>query len=227
MFNSDIFNSSYYGTGGFYDSSSGNYFAPGTTEAYIHTPGYMAYANGMDTAAGLPPDNQGASYYAGIANGSYTAQQAIDNYQRQMDQTSLGYDGSPSMSAFPPDNLTIDAQPWSNSSYNTGADYSSYDPSADYSSMTSTDAYDYGFFATGGSFRVGSTNRRGGIDSQLVQFHATPGEQVSVTRPGSYGGPDIKTIGGGNEITLKLKSESAPPVRFVASRSQLRRVARA
>lgn len=36
-------------------------------------------------------------------------------------------------------------------------------------------------FATGGSFKVGGS---GGIDSQLVQFRASPDETVSITKPG-------------------------------------------
>jgi tape measure domain-containing protein len=39
-------------------------------------------------------------------------------------------------------------------------------------------------FATGGSFTVGG---HGGTDTSLVRFLATPGEQVSVTRPGQGG----------------------------------------
>ncbi len=48
-------------------------------------------------------------------------------------------------------------------------------------------------FATGGSFKVGGG---GGIDSQLVQFRASPGEMVDVRRPGQTG------VGGG-EITVR------------------------
>lgn len=40
-------------------------------------------------------------------------------------------------------------------------------------------------FATGGSFTVGGM---GGIDSQLVAFRATPGENVSISPPGRSGG---------------------------------------
>lgn len=35
-------------------------------------------------------------------------------------------------------------------------------------------------YATGGSWQVGGT---GGVDSQLVQFHATPGERISINTP--------------------------------------------
>lgn len=40
-------------------------------------------------------------------------------------------------------------------------------------------------FATGGSFKVGGS---GGIDSQLMQFHATPGEMVDVRHGNDNGG---------------------------------------
>jgi hypothetical protein len=44
-------------------------------------------------------------------------------------------------------------------------------------------------FATGGAFTVGGS---GGTDSQHVAFRATPGERVSITRPGDSGnGPAI------------------------------------
>lgn len=39
-----------------------------------------------------------------------------------------------------------------------------------------------GLYATGGSFRVGGS---GGVDSQKVSFWASPGEDVTITRPGS------------------------------------------
>ena len=35
-------------------------------------------------------------------------------------------------------------------------------------------------YATGGEYLVGGT---GGVDSQLVQFHATPGERISINTP--------------------------------------------
>lgn len=43
-------------------------------------------------------------------------------------------------------------------------------------------------FATGGDFTVGGS---GGTDSQLVAFRATPGEEVSIRRPGQSGGAGI------------------------------------
>ena len=50
-------------------------------------------------------------------------------------------------------------------------------------------------YATGGDFTVAGG---GGVDSQLVQFRASPGETVSVKRPGQSGGS-----GGGN-VTFNL-----------------------
>ncbi len=50
-------------------------------------------------------------------------------------------------------------------------------------------------FAHGGSFRVGGA---GGIDSQLVQFRATPGELVDVRTPGSA------RSGEGNSFTVNF-----------------------
>jgi hypothetical protein len=44
-------------------------------------------------------------------------------------------------------------------------------------------------FADGGSFRVGGS---GGIDSQLVQFWASPDERVRVDPPGGGGGEVIR-----------------------------------
>jgi len=49
----------------------------------------------------------------------------------------------------------------------------------------------FGGFQQGGSFRVPGS---GGADSQLVSFAATPGERVSVTRPGQAGGAVQQTI---------------------------------
>lgn len=45
-----------------------------------------------------------------------------------------------------------------------------------------------GGFATGGSFKVGGP---GGTDSRLVAFKATPGEEVTVSRPGQGGAQTI------------------------------------
>lgn len=50
---------------------------------------------------------------------------------------------------------------------------------------------DYGYgpgFATGGSFAVGGN---GGTDSQLVQFRASPGEQVTINPPGQRAGGSV------------------------------------
>ncbi len=49
-------------------------------------------------------------------------------------------------------------------------------------------------FASGGSFTVGGG---GGIDSQLVAFKATPGEQVSITPPGG-------ARGGGTNVSVNV-----------------------
>jgi hypothetical protein len=69
-----------------------------------------------------------------------------------------------------------------------------------------------GNFATGGSFTVPGD---GGVDSQLVAFRASPGENVSIDRAGqkSSGGsrPQIITI---NISTPDVKS-------FKASESQI------
>ena len=46
-------------------------------------------------------------------------------------------------------------------------------------------------FATGGSFVVGGA---GGTDSQFVPFMATPGERVTVSRPGQSAGGDISVV---------------------------------
>lgn len=53
-------------------------------------------------------------------------------------------------------------------------------------------AQEFPGFATGGSFRVGGV---GGVDSQLVAFRATPGENVQISRPGGQpGGINVGTI---------------------------------
>ena len=46
-------------------------------------------------------------------------------------------------------------------------------------------------FATGGSFVVGGS---GGTDSQFVPFMATPGERVTVSKPGQRSGGDISIV---------------------------------
>ncbi|WP_256807776.1 hypothetical protein [Bradyrhizobium sp. Bra64] len=83
------------------------------------------------------------------------------------------------------------------SDYSSSSDYSgSSGYSSDYGSSGGADtsamdygggSTDYGYFATGGSFTVGGS---GGTDSQLVQFHATPGEKVSIDT-GSGGAPSV------------------------------------
>jgi TP901 family phage tail tape measure protein len=60
-------------------------------------------------------------------------------------------------------------------------------------------------FATGGSFKVGGS---GGIDSQLMQFRATPGEMVQVSRPGK--GDDTANA------VRQLRSELVPAVQSLA-----------
>jgi hypothetical protein len=52
-------------------------------------------------------------------------------------------------------------------------------------------AQEYPGFANGGSFRVGGF---GGVDSQLVAFRATPGENVQISRPGQSQGINVGTI---------------------------------
>lgn len=67
-------------------------------------------------------------------------------------------------------------------------------------------------FATGGDFTVGGG---GGVDSQLVAFRASPGERVSVSRPGQEGGNG----GGSTQIVFNI---STPDVQsFKASEAQL------
>lgn len=67
-----------------------------------------------------------------------------------------------------------------------------FTPSASAARGANLNDYGGAYFATGGSFTVGGS---GGTDSQLVSFHATPGEKVSVTRPGqSNGGGDVFNI---------------------------------
>ena len=56
-------------------------------------------------------------------------------------------------------------------------------------------------FATGGSFDVGGA---GGVDSQLVQFRASPGERVSVQRTGASDG------GGGSQQIVFNNNAIAP-----------------
>jgi hypothetical protein len=62
----------------------------------------------------------------------------------------------------------------------------SISPGQEFTGPTGTGSV-FGFQA-GGSFTVGG---QGGPDSQLVQFAATPGEQVTVSPPGENGGPSL------------------------------------
>lgn len=55
-------------------------------------------------------------------------------------------------------------------------------------------------FAHGGSFRVGGS---GGMDSQMVQFMATPGEMVDVRTPGTTGGP----VGQPQSININVRGK--------------------
>jgi len=52
-----------------------------------------------------------------------------------------------------------------------------------------------GMFATGGSFKVAGS---GGIDSELIQFMATPGEKVTISNPS--GGDDRKAERSGGDV---------------------------
>lgn len=120
-----------------------------------------------------------------------------------------------------------DYSPFSDSSYASSAfdpsTYSSsYDSSADYSSMMGSN--DYGFFATGGSFTVGSTNGRGGTDSQFIGMHVTPGENVSVSKPDNAT-PDVKAWVGRDIAKVKMELVAPPggTPYFQMSRSQLAR----
>lgn len=54
-------------------------------------------------------------------------------------------------------------------------------------------------FRTGGSFEVGGT---GGPDSKLVGFRATPGERVTVSKPGQQ-------LGGGDQFSFSIDARGA------------------
>jgi hypothetical protein len=54
-------------------------------------------------------------------------------------------------------------------------------------------------FAQGGSFTVGGA---GGVDSQVAAFRATPGERVTVSRPG-------QGMGGGSTINMSIDLKGA------------------
>lgn len=71
-------------------------------------------------------------------------------------------------------------------------------------------------FATGGSFQVGGS---GGIDSQLMQFRATPGEMVNITKGESGGGmarvevmlgPDLEAriLDGADQSAVKITQQA-------------------
>lgn len=59
----------------------------------------------------------------------------------------------------------------------------------------------YGSFASGGSFMVGGG---GGVDSQLVQFRASPGERVNIERAGQ-----VQDGGGGTSIMFSIDARGA------------------
>ena len=60
-------------------------------------------------------------------------------------------------------------------------------------------------FATGGDFTVGG---QGGVDSQLVQFRASPGERVSVSRNGDSSGG-----GSGQQIVFNIQTPNVESFR--------------
>jgi len=68
-------------------------------------------------------------------------------------------------------------------------------------------------FATGGSFTVGGS---GGTDSQLVAFRATPGESVSINRPGQGGSQIVQHISidarGSTVDSVKLLQAQVPAI---------------
>lgn len=65
--------------------------------------------------------------------------------------------------------------------------------------VASIASQDVGGFRTGGNFQVGGS---GGPDSQLVQFYATPGENVSVNTPAQARA--LENSGGGQEVTVPV-----------------------
>lgn len=72
-------------------------------------------------------------------------------------------------------------------------------------------------FATGGSFEVGG---QGGVDSQMVNFRATPGEVVNVTKPGS-GGNSSNSNSNAAPMTVNFNISTPDVNGFRASQSQL------
>lgn len=112
---------------------------------------------------------------------------------------------------------------YDDTSYGGYSDYSgggSYDESGD--SYGASDYTDYGFFARGGSFRVGGS---GGTDTRHIGMHVTPGERVSVTPNDTGSGRNpAKVIGRTRSITLKLApGDSGKPPAFIMSQAQMQR----
>lgn len=68
-----------------------------------------------------------------------------------------------------------------------------------------------GLYATGGSFTVGGS---GGVDSQMVNFRASPGERVNIERPGQGGNG-----GSGQNIVFNIQTQDANS--FRASEAQI------
>lgn len=68
-----------------------------------------------------------------------------------------------------------------------------------------------GLYATGGSFTVGGS---GGVDSQMVNFRASPGERVNIERPGQGGNGN-----GGQNIVFNIQTQDANS--FRASEGQI------
>lgn len=71
-----------------------------------------------------------------------------------------------------------------------------------------------GGFAGGGSFRVGGS---GGVDSQLVQFKASPNETVTVTKPDQKGGNGGMTVNNYFTISAPNGNVSAQSEQQVAT----------
>lgn len=61
-------------------------------------------------------------------------------------------------------------------------------------------------FATGGDFTVGGS---GGVDSQLVAFRATPGEEVSVRRPGDAGSGQVNVVNQFVDVSAEVRAQIA------------------
>lgn len=68
-------------------------------------------------------------------------------------------------------------------------------------------------FATGGGFNVSG---KGGVDSQLVAFRASPGERVEVKRPGQTG-----SEGGGQRQQIVFNIQTQDAESFRRSESQI------